>query len=146
VYARWRGLVAALFLGPSILAAATTCAVADQPLGAVADDAPKAKRAGPPKVAPVAMGELEFAAIPWGKARGLGQNGGYVAAIDRATGKELWTLKVYDVRYDPALEGDVQDVFIKSLAKSASGRELIVTDERGRSYLVDPQTRSVRPQ
>ena len=143
--ARWPWLLAALLVAPGILATATTCAVADQPPGAAAD-APNAKRAGPPKVAPVAIGDLEFAAIPWGKARGLGQNGGYVAAIDRATGKEMWTLKVYDVRYDPALEGDVQDIFIKSLAKSASGRELFVTDERGRRYFVDPQTRSVRPQ
>jgi hypothetical protein len=144
---RLRGavLLAALLAGAGVAAAATTPAAAGQPPGA-ADDAPKAKRAGPAKVAPVAIGDLEFTAIHWGKARGLGQNGGYIAASDRATGKELWTLKVYDVRYDAALEGDVQDVFIKSLAKTASGRELIVIDERGRRYLVDPQTRSVRPQ
>jgi hypothetical protein len=110
------------------------------------DDAPAAKRAAPPKVAPVTIDNVEFAAIPWGKARGLGQNGGYLAARDPATGKEIWTLKVYDVVYDPKLEGDVQDVFITALAKSASGHELVVTDERGRRYLVDPKTRSVRPQ
>jgi hypothetical protein len=119
------------------------------PPTAIADEAvpsPRAKRAGPPSVAPVTIGEVKFAAIPWGKARGLGQNGGYVAALDPASGKELWTLRVYEVRYDPRLEGDLQDVFITSLAKSASGRELVVTDERGRTYLVDPATRSVRPQ
>lgn len=138
-------LLAAVLAAAGTIAAAGPAAVADQPPGA-ADDAPKPKRAGPAGVAPVTIGDLEFTAIPWGKARGLGQNGGYIAATDRATGKELWTLKVYDVRYDPALEGDVQDVFIKSLVKSASGSELIVTDERGRRYLVDPQTRSVAPQ
>ena len=110
------------------------------------DDAPAAKRAAPPRVAPVTIDDVEFAAIPWGKARGLGQNGGYLAARDPATGKEVWTLKVYDVVYDPKLEGDVQDVFITALAKSASGHELVVTDERGRRYLVDPKTRNVRPQ
>lgn len=143
--ARRAVLLAAVLAGAGIVAVARPSAIADQPPGA-ADDAPKAKRAGPAKVAPVTIGDLEFTAVPWGKARGLGQNGGYIAAIDRATGKEMWTLKVYDVRYDPALEGDVQDVFITSLAKSASGRELIVTDERGRRYIVDPQTRLVRPQ
>jgi hypothetical protein len=110
------------------------------------DAAPAAKRAAPPKVAPVVVDNVEFAAIPFGKARGLGQNGGYVAARDPATGKEIWTLKVYDVVYDPKLEGDVQDVFITELAKSASGHELVVTDEQGRRYIVDPKTRTVRPQ
>jgi hypothetical protein len=110
------------------------------------DAAPAAKRAAPPKVVPVVIDNVEFAAIPFGKARGLGQNGGYVAARDPATGKEIWTLKVYDVTYDPKLEGDVQDLFITTLAKSASGHELIVTDEQGRRYLVDPKTRTVRPQ
>lgn len=113
---------------------------------AAGDDAPMGKRAGPPKVASVVVDDVEFAAIPWGKARGLGQNGGYLAARDPATGKEIWTLKVYDVVYDPKLEGDVQDVFITALQKSASGHELVVTDERGRRYLVDPKTRGVRPQ
>jgi hypothetical protein len=110
------------------------------------DDAPAGKRAGPSKVASVVVDDVEFAAIPWGKARGLGQNGGYLAARDPETGKEIWTLKVYDVPYDPALEGDVQDVFITALAKSASGHELVVTDERGRRYIVDPKTRTARPQ
>ena len=107
---------------------------------------PAGKRVGPPDVASVTIDNVEFAAIPWGKERGLGQNGGYVAALDAKSGKELWTLKVYDVSYDPKLEEDVQDVFIRSLAKSASGHELVVTDERDRRYIVDPKTRSVRPQ
>jgi hypothetical protein len=111
------------------------------------DDAePAGKRVGPPEVAPVTIDNVEFTAIPWGRERGLGQNGGYIAALDPANGKELWTLKVYDVFYDPKLEEDVQDVFITALRKSASGRELIVTDERGRRYIVDPKTRSVRAQ
>jgi hypothetical protein len=110
------------------------------------DPEPAGKRVAPPKVAPVVIDNVEFAAIPWGKLRGLGQNGGYIAAIDPASGREMWTLKVYEVSDDPALEGDAQDVFIAALAKSASGAELIVTDERGRTYVVDPRTRSVRRQ
>ena len=105
---------------------------------------PKAKRAGPAKVAPVTIGGLRFEAIHWGKARGLGQNGGYIAAIDPASGKEAWTLKVYDIAYDPDLEGDVQDVFIKSMAKTLFGQKLNITDERGRGYVVDPSTRTVK--
>jgi hypothetical protein len=135
-----RPLLLAVLLASQILCAGTVSA------GEAADSAPAGKRVAPPKVAPVTIDNVEFAAIPWGKARGLGQNGGYVAAIDPASGKEMWTLKVYDVSYDRTLEGDVQDVFITALAKSASGHELVVTDERGRRYVVDPKTRSVRPQ
>jgi hypothetical protein len=105
---------------------------------------PKAKRVPPAKIEPVTIGNLRFEAIHWGKARGLGQNGGYIAAIDPASGKEAWTLKVYDVAYEPGLEGDVQDVFIKSMSKTLFGQKLTITDERGRGYVVDPAARTVK--
>jgi hypothetical protein len=106
--------------------------------------APRAKRAAPAKVAPVTIGGFRFEAIHWGKARGLGQNGGYIAAIDPASGKEAWTLKIYHVAYEGDLEGDVQDVFIKSMSKTLFGQKLNVADERGRAYVVDPATRTVK--
>ena len=106
--------------------------------------APRAKRIPPAKVAPVTVAGLRFEAIHWGKARGLGQNGGYVAAVDPASGKELWTLKVYDVVYVPHLLCVVQDVFITSMSKTLFGQKLNVTDENGRSYVVDPATRTVK--
>jgi hypothetical protein len=104
---------------------------------------PKAKRVGPPKVAPVTIGNLRIEAIHWGKDRDLGQNGGYIAAFDRAGGKELWTLRVYEITYDPHLESDVQDVFIKSMSKALFGNKLKIADERGRRYIVDVAARSV---
>jgi hypothetical protein len=106
--------------------------------------APKAKRKGPVEVAPVTVGGLRFEAIHWGDERGLGQNGGYIAAIDPASGKELWTLKIYDIAYDPDLESDVQDVFITSMSKTLFGQKLNIRDEQGRSYVVDPTTRTVK--
>ena len=115
------------------------------------DDAPKkpaarlpaGKRVGPKDVPPVVIGNLRLEALHWGKERGLGQNGGYVIAYDKDSGKELWVLKVYDVPYDSKMEEDVQDVFIESLEKSASGELLEVRDERGRHYTVNPRTRTV---
>ena len=106
--------------------------------------APAGKRVGPPDVAPVTIGNLRFEAIHWGRERGFGQNGGYIAAHDAAGGAELWTLEVYHVDYDPDMEEDVQDIFIETMTKSASGDRLEITDERGRSYVVDPRTRSVQ--
>ena len=106
-------------------------------------NAPSAKRAAPPTVAPVEIGELRFSAIHWGRERNFGQNGGYIAAHDRRTGTELWTLKIYNVDYDPELEQDVQDVFIKKLSKTLWGGLLKIADEGGRQYRVDPKTQTV---
>ncbi|NJD04980.1 MAG: hypothetical protein FIA97_00590 [Methylococcaceae bacterium] len=112
---------------------------------AVTEPAPglKPKRLGPPAVDPVVIGSVRFEVVPWGKERGLPQNGGYIAAYDDASGTELWILKVYEVTYDPKLEQDVQDVFIVSLSKSFFGDKLLITDERGKRYSVDPASRSV---
>jgi hypothetical protein len=102
-----------------------------------------AKREGPPEVAPVTIGNTKFVTIHWGKSRGLGQNGGYIAALDAATETELWILKVYDVKYDAEKEQDVQDVFIESMSKAPSGNMLVIRDENGRIYVVDAITRAV---
>jgi hypothetical protein len=105
---------------------------------------PRAKRVGPPKVDPVVIDNLRIEVLHWGMERGLGQNGGYIAAFDRSTDAELWILKVYDVHYDPKMESDVQDVFIKSMSKSLFGRRIKITDERGRRHHVDIESRTVQ--
>ena len=103
----------------------------------------KKKRSGPDPVDPVRSGGIRYEAMPWGKARGLGQNGGYVAAIDEKTGDELWLLKVYDVTYDGDMEGDKQDVFVTSLDIDRAGRRLTVENEAGDRFTVDLETRKV---
>jgi hypothetical protein len=102
---------------------------------------PRPKRVGPPKIKPVTIGKVRFEAIHWGKTRGFGQNGGYVAALDVSSGEELWTVKVYDVVYEEPMEEDVQDVFIERM--KAEGDRLLITDEKKRRYLLDPKTRKV---
>ncbi len=101
---------------------------------------PLAKRVGPPKVAPVVVGKLKVVVLPWGKDRGLGQNGGYVAILDADTGKELRLVKVYEVRYEERREGDLQDVFIAAMSKSLFSDKLSIADEKGRKYTLDPET------
>lgn len=103
-----------------------------------------AKRLGPAAVAPVTIGKRRFEVVHWARDRGMGQNGGYIAALDRASGKELWLLRVYETRYDKSLERDVQDVFIKSMSKKFFSTDLKITDENGRSYVVNTQTRAVK--
>lgn len=104
-----------------------------------------AKRLGPKDVPPVTIKNTRFDVIHWGKDRGFGQNGGYIAAFDNASNEELWTLKIYDITYDSELESDVQDVFIVSMSKSFFGNKLKITDEKGRRYVVDTETRTVLP-
>jgi hypothetical protein len=101
------------------------------------------KRSGVPAVSRVSHNGVRYQSLPGGKARGLGQNGGYVVAIDEHTGDERWTLKVYDVPYEDGLEPDKQDVFITRLALSGDGRRLFVENERGRRYAVNLEDRSV---
>jgi hypothetical protein len=103
------------------------------------------KRSGPDPVDPVRFGGIRYEAMPWGKARGLGQNGGYVAAIDEASGKELWLLKVYDVSYDGDMEADKQDVFVTSLEIDREGRHLTVENEAGDRFSADLASRKVSP-
>lgn len=103
------------------------------------------KRSGPDPVDPVRFGGTRYEAMPWGKARGLGQNGGYVAAIDEKTGDELWLLKVYDVAYDGDMEADKQDVFVTSLEIDRAGRRLTVENEAGDRFAVDLASRKVSP-
>jgi|WetSurSiteA1Bulk_404760.scaffolds.fasta_scaffold00029_4 hypothetical protein len=104
-----------------------------------------AKRIAPPTVDPVVIGKLRFEVIHWGKERGLDQNGGYIAAIDTDSGKELWVLKIYSIPYDKTLESDVQDVFIKSMSKAFFSDTLTITDEKDRYYKVNPDNRTVEP-
>ena len=105
---------------------------------------PRPKRTAPPAVPPVVLGNIRIETVPWGRSRDLGQNGGYIAALDRRTGRELWILKVYGVTYDAKMEEDVQDIFIKKMTKVSPTR-LSILDEDGRRYLVDVKTRSVTP-
>ena len=106
------------------------------------DERPSKERTEVPEVAPVTIAGTRYEAIPWGKARGMGQNGGIIAAIDPATGQELWTLKVYEVHYDPEKEGDKQDLFIARMVAEGA-HHLRVEAERGRGiWIVDLDQRS----
>lgn len=69
---------------------------------------------------------------------------GFVVAKDSRSRKELWRVRIYTVAINPLLERDVQDVFITSLAFE-KGR-LLITNESGEKYSLDPVTRQVARQ
>lgn len=86
---------------------------------------------------------VRYEAVHWTQARGLGQNGGYVQALDPATGSVLWVHRIHAIAYDPAMEQDKQDRFITQLAVAENGEALLVADERGGRYLLDLRTHRV---
>lgn len=108
-------------------------------------DTPKRKRVGPPAVEPVIVNGVRHEALHWGRTQGLDQDGGYVVAMDMASGHELWTVRVYRIDYLPGLETDVQDIFIESLVLAEGDRQLLVTDERGRKFMLDLASHAVMP-
>lgn len=97
-----------------------------------------------PSVSPITSGGVRFEQVKNGLVAGFEQMGGYLVAIDVATGKTLWSLKVYDNKRDPVREGDVQDVFFKSMTLQSDGT-LLIENERGKRFAVDPKARTSTP-
>lgn len=95
-----------------------------------------AKRAAPSDIAPVHYRGVIFRVVHW-EADNFIQNGGYIEAVDSATGKLLWGKLVYALKYDSKLERDVQDVFIKEMAIDTVQKKLKIKDERNKSYIVN---------
>src|SRR6478672_3191771 len=77
--------------------------------------APKAafaKRSAPSPVAPIDVGDVRLVVSHFAFQNACKQTGGCVEIVERATGKLKRAVKVYTTVVDPALESDVQDVFI----------------------------------
>lgn len=133
----------AIFLA-SALASLQACAVS--PIPPVSQEvfamSKSSSRIPAPAVAPVVLGKVRYEQVRNGLQAGFEQMGGYLAAYDVASDVRLWTLKVYDNPRQPEKEGDVQDVFFKSMQATSVGT-LLIENERGARFDVDPVTRSV---
>ena len=97
-----------------------------------------AKRAVPSIVIPVQVGSIEYSA-PHGK---LQNQMGCIEARNVGSGELLWRRQVYVVKYDPDLEGDVQDVYIKNI--KIKGDSLMITNERKSEYQLNLNTLQVK--
>lgn len=102
---------------------------------------PTASRAPPPRVPPVFLSGVRYAQVAGDIDIDTdGQVGGILAAYDGAN-RELWRLRVYENVRRPHLEGDAQDVWFRSLR--AEGNHLVIENERGERFEVDPAVRRV---
>ena len=92
--------------------------------------------------APVALdvGALRLEALHWGKALGLGQNGGFVMARELASHRVLWIHRVYDIDTSDGKEGDKQDLFITAMKLEPDGRTLRISNEKGQVWRFDLRT------
>ncbi len=107
--------------------------------------AAQAKRVAPARVQPLTLDGVRYSA---GDEKTLDAGGkpiGMTASLtasDAKTGKAMWKLPVYEVRFRRDLETDVQEVHISAV--EADGQQVLVKTERGLEFLVDPRARSVR--
>lgn len=99
----------------------------------------EAKRGAPMEVLPVKVGNIEYSGP---HRNGTHKQMGFIEARDLKSGKLIWSRQIYAVKYDPDLEGDVQDVFIKSI--TVEGNNLIITNERNSKYQLDLNSLKVK--
>lgn len=104
--------------------------------------APSASRPAPPAVAPVEAAGVRYLEDRTDERDG-DQAGGYLAAVDVATGATLWRLKVYDVPDHRAAGVHGNSRHFSALAIAEGGAALIVDNEAGGRYRVDLAARSV---
>lgn len=102
------------------------------------------KRRAPPKVPAVTMDGIRYEQAVLARSEAAGQRTGYLAAYKGTTDERLWRVRVYELKTDPHLEGDVQDVYFTKMEASPDGHEILVDNETGGRYAVDVRTQAVR--
>jgi outer membrane protein assembly factor BamB len=101
-------------------------------------------RNAPEPVAPVIRHGVRFEQNLTASEAEFGQVGGVLTARDAKTGAVLWSIKVYENKRRPDIEGDVQDVFFRSMRFDSKGR-LVIENENGQRFVVDVDKRKVTP-
>lgn len=108
------------------------------------DEKPKKDRRAPASIPAVEHDGIRYEQASDGRAVGAAQVGGVLVASDAATGARLWTLAVYCNPIDQDREADVQWVFFTSMVFADNGM-LRISNEAGKSFLVDVKKRTVTP-
>ena len=94
------------------------------------------KRVPPKPVTPVIYNRIEYAARGDGKI-------GWIAATEIASGKQLWTVRVFRIHtHFWKGEEDNQWIFISDLTLDQGA--LLITDERHNRYRLDVRTKRVK--
>ena len=102
-----------------------------------------AKRAAPNKVSAITTEKAVFS-VPHFSNEERHQNGGFVEAHHPKTKKLLWRIKIYNTNYNPDLEQDIQDVFIKTMSFEKKHNLLIFSDEKSRTFALNLDSKKVK--
>lgn len=97
-----------------------------------------ALRLPPEPVTPVVKDGIEYSAP-----QALMGLMGVIIAKDIKTNDEVWRKKIYDVKYKPGLEGDIQWTYITHLA--IEGEYLLIVNESWQRYKLNLKTHEVIP-
>ncbi len=105
---------------------------------------PEASRPAPRAVPPVLYKGVRYEQDLASSQHGGDPHGGYLVAIDDATGARLWMLKIYQVTPQPIPGLPTYDRYFKRMSMVADRDELSIEDEAGVRYIVGLAERSVR--
>lgn len=105
-------------------------------------DQPAADRLPPPDVPALVRDGVRYAQAEDGRDLGFAQITGVLVATRADGGERLWALAVYRDPHDPRLEADAQWIRFTAMAFTPDGR-LRISDEAGRTFLVDVTARTV---
>jgi hypothetical protein len=122
-----------------IACAAACCGASTKEKTMSSKPEPTASRAPPKPVPPVVIDGIRYAPVA-GEIDRDGQIGGILGAFD-SSNRELWRLRVYENVRVPGLEGDVQDIYFRSMR--ADGSKLLIENEIGERFEVDTVARRV---
>jgi len=99
-----------------------------------------------PSARPVEHQGVRYEQLRRPREQGFQQSGGVIAAIDEASGEQLWVVQLYETTFDPAEERDAQEVYVSELTLDAKQGVLKAVDERKRVWLIRLSDGSVNPQ
>ena len=99
-----------------------------------------AKRMAPKEVPIITHEEIEYSAphFTYLFSNEMKHNGGYLLAKDAKTRNKMWLKEIYEIKINPFLERDVQEIFITEI-KILDGK-LQIKDQKERTFIVDPKT------
>jgi hypothetical protein len=94
-----------------------------------------AKRVGPPLVTPVKIDTLEYRApMEYGPDK-------YLEEWDIKSNTLVARYKIYEIRFEPLMEKDVQNVFIKTL--EVKDKNIVITNEKNQIYIFNTISKKV---